>query len=143
MSVRKAEAVWRGTLKEGSGTVSMESGALTQQPYTFQSRFGDGSGGTNPEELIAAAHAGCFTMFVSNVLAQEGFPVTKAHTKASVHLETTDSGPVIPKIELVLDAEVPKIDDATFQQIAEKAKEQCPVSKVLSAAEISLDATLV
>ncbi|MDX1438956.1 MAG: OsmC family protein [Rubricoccaceae bacterium] len=142
MSVRTAEAVWRGTLQEGSGTVSVESGAFTNQPYTFRSRFGDGEGGTNPEELIAAAHAGCFTMFVSNVLAQEGFPVTKAHTKASVHLEKTDDGPVIPKIELVLEAEVPDISDDDFQRIAAVAKEKCPVSKVLKAAEISLDARL-
>ena len=143
MSVRTAEAEWRGTLKEGAGTVSTESGALSDQPYTFRARFGDGEGGTNPEELIGAAHAGCFTMFFANVIAQAGHPVTRAHTTARVHLETTEGGPVIPRIELLMEAEVPGVSEEDFQRIANEAKEKCPVSKVLRAAEITLDARLV
>ncbi|HLT47793.1 MAG TPA: OsmC family protein [Rubricoccaceae bacterium] len=143
MPVRTAEAEWRGTLKEGSGTVSTESGAITDQPYTFRSRFQDGQGGTNPEELIGAAHAGCFTMFFSNVIAQAGYPVTRAHTTARVHIETTDDGPVIPRIELRMEAEVPGVSEEEFQRIAEEAKAKCPVSKALRAAEITLDAQLV
>jgi osmotically inducible protein OsmC len=143
MPVRTAEAEWRGTLKEGSGTVSTESGAISDQPYTFRARFGDGEGGTNPEELIGAAHAGCFTMFFSNVIAQAGHPVTRAHTTARVHIESTDDGPVIPRIELAMEAEVPGVSEEEFQRIANEAKAKCPVSKVLRAAEITLDARLV
>ena len=142
MPVRTAEAEWRGTLKEGSGTVSTESGALSGQPYTHRSRFGDGEGGTNPEELIGAAHAGCFTMFFSNVIAQAGYPVTRAHTTARVHIESSDDGPVIPRIELAMEAEVPGVSEEDFQRIAQEAKARCPVSKLLRTAEITLDARL-
>jgi osmotically inducible protein OsmC len=143
MPVRTAEAEWRGPLREGSGTVSTESGALSAQPYTFRARFEDGQGGTNPEELIGAAHAGCFTMFVSNLLAQAGHPVTRAHTTARVHIDRGDDGPEIPRIELALEAEVPGIAEDEFRRIADEAKAKCPVSKVLRAAEITLDARLV
>lgn len=143
MPVRTAEAEWRGPLKEGTGAVSTESGVLSAQPYTFRSRFEDGAGGTNPEELIAAAHAGCFTMFFSNLAAQAGHPVTRAHTTARVHVGPGESGPEIPKIELALEAEVPGLSEEDFRRLADEAKARCPVSKVLRAAEITLDAQLV
>ena len=143
MPIRTAEAVWRGPLHEGSGAVSTESGALKDQPYTFRSRFQDGEGGTNPEELIAAAHAGCFTMFVSNLLAKAGHPVTRAHTTARVHVESTPEGPEIPRIELALEAEVPGLSEEDFRRFADEAKAKCPVSKVLRAAEITLDVHLL
>jgi osmotically inducible protein OsmC len=143
MPVRTAEAEWRGTLKEGSGTVSTESGALSDQPYTFRSRFEDGQGGTNPEELIGAAHAGCFTMFFSNLAARAGYPVTRAHTTARVHVESREGGPEIPRIELAMEAEAPGLSEDDFRRLADEAKARCPVSKVLRAAEITLDARLV
>lgn len=111
-------------------------------PYSFESRFKDGEG-TNPEELLAAAHAGCFTMAVSNGLAKAGHPPTRAHTTAKVHLEKAEGGFEIPRIDLILEAEVPGISEDKFHEIAEDAKKNCPLSKVLRAAEITLDATLV
>lgn len=141
MPVRKASAVWNGTLKEGSGTMKMASGAY-EGPYSFGSRFQDAAG-TNPEELIAAAHAGCFSMALSAGLGKSGFSATRVETSARVHLEKVGEGFGITRIELTTRAEVPGIDDATFQEHAKGAKENCPVSKVLAAAEISLDATLV
>ncbi|HYE94909.1 MAG TPA: OsmC family protein [Rubricoccaceae bacterium] len=142
MPVRSAEAEWRGTLQEGSGTISSESGTFDDLPYTFRSRFQDGQGGTNPEELIGAAHAGCFTMFFSNLAAKAGHPVTRAHTTAKVHIESTEGGPEIPRIELTMEADVPGVSEDEFQRLAAEAKEKCPVSKVLRAAEITLDARL-
>lgn len=139
MSVRSAEAVWQGTLKEGSGWLTVQSGVYAG-PYTFAGRFGDGKG-TNPEELIGAAHAGCYSMFLSALLTNDGLTPTRIATTAKVHLE---AGPTITKIELNCEAEVPGIDDAAFQEKAAAAKANCPVSKALSAvATIELTAKLV
>ena len=140
MPTRNAEAVWEGDLKGGRGTVSLGSGAY-RGPYSFQSRFESGAG-TNPEELIAAAHAGCFSMALSHALAQAGHPPRRVHTTARVHLEKTPDGFAIPRIDLVTEADVPGLDDAAFRQQAEQAKRTCPVSRLLAAAEITLDARL-
>lgn len=141
MPTRNAEAVWEGDLKSGKGSVSLGSGAY-KGPYSFQSRFESGSG-TNPEELIAAAHAGCFSMALSHALAQAGHPPRRVHTTAKVHLEKTAEGFAIPRIDLVTEADVPGLDAAAFQQQAEQAKRNCPVSKVLAGAQITLDARLI
>lgn len=139
MTVRSAQAVWNGTLREGDGTVRAESG-FVDVPYSFGSRFEEAKG-SNPEELIAAAHAGCFSMFVSALLTKEGHPPTRIRTTAKVHL---DAGPVISKIELETEGVVPGIDEATFDTFAQRAKEGCPVSKALAAVEtISLRSRLV
>ena len=142
MAIRTADAEWRGALRDGAGTVRTETGAL-DSAYSFDSRFGSDSTKTNPEELLAAAHAACFTMAVSNELASAGHPPERAHTTARVHVDMTPDGPVIPTIELTLEASVPGMDDAQFQTIAAHAKETCPLSKVLKAADIRLTATLV
>jgi osmotically inducible protein OsmC len=136
MPVRSAEAVWEGNLKEGKGNIQLQSGAY-KGAYSFSSRFEEGTG-TNPEELIAAAHAGCFSMAFSNGLAQAGHPPKRVHTTAKVHLEKGAAGFGIPKIELVTEADVPGIDDAKLQEEADKAKKNCPISKLLAAAEITL-----
>ena len=141
MAVRTAEAVWEGDLKEGHGTMSL-SGSAYRGPYSFSSRFENGTG-TNPEELIAAAHAGCYSMALSHGLASAGHPPKRVHTTAKVHLEKTEAGFSIPRIELVTEAEVPGIDAAKFQEQAETAKKNCPISKLLAAAQISLQAKLV
>lgn len=141
MPTRNAEAVWEGDLKSGKGTVKLGSGAY-QGAYSFQSRFESGTG-TNPEELIAAAHAGCFSMALSHGLSQAGFPPRRVHTTAKVHLEKTGDGFSIPRIELVTEADVPNIDEAKFREQAETAKRNCPISKLLAAAEITLNAKLV
>ena len=141
MPIRKADAVWEGNLKEGHGTLKLASGAYEGQ-YSFASRFADGTG-TNPEELIAAAHAGCFSMALSAALSKAGHAPTKIATTANVHLEQTPGGFEIPKIDLVTDATVPGLDNAKFQEIAADAKKNCPVSKVLAGAEITLNATLL
>ena len=141
MAIRDAQAVWEGDLKQGHGTVRLGSGAFEGQ-YSFLSRFESGAG-TNPEELIAAAHAGCFSMALSNGLSQAGFPPTRVQTTARVHLERGPTGFGIPRIDLVTEANVPKIDAAQFQEQAQKAKENCPVSKLLAGAQITLDAKLV
>ena len=138
MAVRSAEAVWQGTLKEGQGNLKLGSG-LYEGPYTYASRFEEGKG-TNPEELIGAAHAGCFSMFLSAVLTRAGFTPTRIQTTAKVHLE---AGPAITKIELDCEGEVPNLDAAAFQEHANAAKEGCPVSKALSGVEIVLQARLV
>jgi osmotically inducible protein OsmC len=139
MPTRTADAEWSGNLREGKGTMRLPSGAYTG-PYTFASRFEEGQG-SNPEELIAAAHAGCFSMAFSNGLAQAGFTPTRVHTTAKV---TVIAGQGITKIELESEGEVPGIDDAKFQELAAVAKENCPVSKALaSVPEISLNARLV
>jgi osmotically inducible protein OsmC len=121
--------------------MKLGSGAYEGQ-YSFSSRFENGTG-TNPEELIAAAHAGCFTMAFSNGLSQAGHVPTKVETTAKVHLEKTEAGFGIPRIDLVTEAVVPGLDDAKFQELAQTAKKNCPVSKLLAAAEITLDAKLV
>jgi osmotically inducible protein OsmC len=141
MPTRSAEATWEGNLKEGKGTMKLAGGAF-EGAYSFLSRFEQGKG-TNPEELIAGAHAGCFSMALSHALAQAGFTPKRVHTTAKVHLEKTADGFGIPRIELHTDAEVPGIDEATFQREAEKAKQGCPVSKLLKGAEITLAAKLV
>src|SRR5262245_40758271 len=140
MPTRNAEAVWEGDLKGGRGTVSLGSGAY-RGAYSFQSRFESGTG-TNPEELIAAAHAGCFSMALSHALASAGFTPKRVHTVAKVHLEKVADGFAIPRIELETDADVPGIDPKAFQEQAEKAKAGCPVSKVLAGAQITLNAKL-
>jgi lipoyl-dependent peroxiredoxin len=137
MAVRVSSAEWKGKLKEGAGTVRLASGAY-EGPYTYASRFESGPE-TNPEELIGAAHAGCFSMFLAALLGNKGFePVIR--TTATVHLE---AGPTITLIELNTEAEVPGIDEATFQQLAQDAKKGCPVSKALTGPEIRLNAKLV
>jgi len=141
MPKRSADAVWEGDLKTGKGTVKVESGAF-EKPYSFTSRFEAGAG-TNPEELVAAAHAGCFSMALANNLATAGHPAQRIKTTAVVHLEKGDAGFGIPRIDLVCEATVPGIDDAGFAQQAEKTKTTCPISKLLAAAQITLDAKLL
>lgn len=140
MPVRKADARWEGSLQEGRGTMRLGGGAY-EGPYSFSSRFEDGTG-TNPEELIAAAHAGCFSMALSGALGRAGHPPVSVATTANVHLVKTDEGFRIQRIDLVTEAEVPGIDEPTFQEVAQAAKKACPVSVVLAAAEITLTATL-
>lgn len=141
MPVRKASAVWEGPIKDGQGTVKLGSGAY-EGKYSFGSRFEE-SPGTNPEELIGAAHAGCFSMALSGGLTRAGNPPTRISTSAKVHIEKVGEGFSITKIELDTEAEVPGIDDAAFQEAAKKAKEGCPVSRALAGTEITLDARLV
>jgi osmotically inducible protein OsmC len=138
MAVSKAEAIWEGTLKEGSGTMKVGSG-FVQGPYTFASRFEGDAKGTNPEELIGAAHAGCFSMFLSAQLTRAGFAPKSIHTTATVHL--TD-GPTISLIELVCEAEVPGVDQNTFDEKVAVSKAGCPVSKALASVEMKVTATL-
>lgn len=139
MAVRNAEAEWKGTLKEGAGTMKLGSGAY-EGPFSYASRFEEGPG-TNPEELIGAAHAGCFSMFLSALLSGDGFKPTSIHTTAKVHL---GAGPAITLIELNTEAQVPGLDDAKFQEKAAAAKAGCPISKALAGVgEIKLTATLV
>jgi osmotically inducible protein OsmC len=140
MPERASTAVWEGDIQGGKGTMTIGSGAWTG-PYSFKSRFEDGAG-TNPEELIAAAHAGCYSMALSGALTRNGTPPTKIETKAKVELKKEEAGFRIASIQLTTKADVPGIDAAKFQEIAETAKKNCPVSKVLAAAEISLDAKL-
>ncbi|MCS6848770.1 MAG: OsmC family protein [Anaerolineae bacterium] len=141
MAISKAEATWRGTLKEGAGEMSVGTGFIKQAPFTFASRFEGDAKGTNPEELIGAAHAGCFSMFLSAQLTNAGFKPTRIHTTATVHLE---AGPTIAKIELETEAEVPGLDEKTFMEKVEVSKQNCPVSKALAAVpEVTVKARLV
>jgi osmotically inducible protein OsmC len=140
MAVRSADAVWEGNLREGKGRVKTGSGAF-EGKYSFASRFEE-AGGTNPEELIAAAHAGCFSMALSAGLSKAGFTPTRVQTTARVHLEKVGEGFGITRIDLKTEAEVPGIDEETFRQQADGAKVNCPVSKALAAVEITLDAKL-
>ena len=137
---RTGSAVWAGGLKDGKGTISTQSGVLDKTPYGFNTRFEDGPG-TNPEELIAAAHAGCFSMALSAELGAAGFTPTELRTSATVTLDKSGEGFVISKVHLDLIANVPGIDQQAFNNIANKAKAGCPVSKLLNA-EITLDAQL-
>jgi osmotically inducible protein OsmC len=141
MPTRTSSAQWQGNLKDGSGSMSLGSGAY-EGPFSFQSRFEDGSG-TNPEELIAAAHAGCFSMAFSNMLSQAGFTPNSVKTSAAVHLGKVEGGFGITRIDLTTRGDVPNIDAAQFGKIAADAKAGCPVSKALAAIEITLDAQLV
>ncbi|HYU78176.1 MAG TPA: OsmC family protein [Vicinamibacterales bacterium] len=141
MAVRQANAEWKGALKEGSGTMALGSGGY-KGAYSYVSRFENGAG-TNPEELIGAAHAGCFSMALAAGLGRAGITPTSIRTTAKVHLGTTDAGPGITRIELETEGEVPGIDQATFQQHAEAAKKGCPVSRALAGVpDITLTATL-
>jgi lipoyl-dependent peroxiredoxin len=140
MPARTATARWEGGLRDGSGTMRLGSGAY-EGAYSFASRFEDGTG-TNPEELLGAAHAGCFSMALSAGLERGGHPPTSVDTTARVHLERADTGFRIGRIELECTAVVPGLDDAAFQKEAEAAKAGCPVSQALAAVEISLTATL-
>jgi lipoyl-dependent peroxiredoxin len=140
--VRKGSAVWNGSLKEGKGTVSTESGTITNAQYSFSTRFENGKG-TNPEELIAAAHAGCFSMALSAQLGNAGITPQSLETTAAVTLEKLDSGFTITKVHLDLTARIPGVDKAVFDKAAADAKAGCPVSKLLKAAEITLTTKLL
>lgn len=137
---RTASAKWSGGLKDGRGSISTQSGALKDQPYGFKARF-EGEPGTNPEELLGAAHAGCFTMALSLILGEAGLTADEMQTTAKVSLDQVDGGFSITAVHLTLTAKIPGTDDATFQKLAKAAKENCPLSKVIKA-DISLDATL-
>lgn len=137
MTTRSSTAEWKGTLKEGAGTMSLGSGAYSG-PFTFASRFEDGKG-TNPEELIGAAHAGCYSMFLSALLTTAGFKPTRINTTSTVHL---GDGPAITLIELHTEAVVPGLTEQAFQEQAEAAKRGCPVSKALAGPKITLTAKL-
>jgi osmotically inducible protein OsmC len=141
MPVRKADAVWEGDIRGGNGKVSLGSGAFEGR-YSFGSRFEEAAG-TNPEELIGAAHAGCFSMALAGGLGRGGHTPKRIATTAKVHIEKVGEGFSITRIELDTQAEVPGIDDATFQEFAKKAKEGCPVSKALAGTEITLNARLI
>jgi osmotically inducible protein OsmC len=139
--IRKAKAVWRGTGRAGTGELSTDSGVLAETPYSFKTRF-ENEKGTNPEELIAAAHAGCFTMALAFQLQGAGFTPTELATEAAVSLDPEGQGFRISRSALTLRASVPNLDEATFIRLAGLAEKNCPVSKVLNA-EITLDAKLV
>ncbi|MBJ7413028.1 MAG: OsmC family protein [Phenylobacterium sp.] len=138
--IRKASAVWRGTGRDGTGALSSASGVLSDTPYSFKTRFED-EPGTNPEELIAAAHAGCFTMALAFALQREGFTPQELSTEAAVSLDQDGAGFKITRSALTLRAKVPGLSEAKFREVAEAAEKTCPVSRVLNA-EITLDALL-
>ncbi|MDM7323916.1 MAG: OsmC family protein [Thermus sp.] len=141
MPVRKASALWEGGLRSGRGLMKLQSQAF-EGPYSYPSRFEEGPG-TNPEELIAAAHAGCFSMALAASLEREGFPPKRVSTEARVHLEVVEGKATITRIDLVTEAEVPGIAPEKFQEIAQAAKEGCPVSRALAGVgEIALEARL-
>ena len=137
---RHGSAVWRGGIRDGKGEISTESGALQSHPYGFSSRF-EAQAGTNPEELIAAAHAGCFTMALSLMLSEAKLTAERLETSAEVTLEKADDGFTISTVNLTLRAKIPGADRGTFEELAAKAKAGCPVSKLMKA-EINLDAAL-
>lgn len=142
---RKATAIWQGTLKEGNGQLTTQSGAITDLPYDFKARFEDETGraGTNPEELLGAAHAGCFAMQLSALLAENGTPAERLEATAIVSVGPASGGGFsISRSALTLNATISGITDEDFQNIAEKAKESCPLSKALGAIEVTLDARL-
>jgi len=138
MAIRNASAVWNGTLKEGDGTMKLGSGAF-EGAFTFASRFEEGPG-TNPEELVGAAQAGCFSMYLAAQLTEAGFPPTQVRTNAKVHL---GEGPHITLIELDTEAEVPNVDEKTFQEKVDYSKKNCPISLALSGPELQVSARLV
>lgn len=138
---RSASAVWHGGLKDGKGTLSTQSGTLKEAQYSFSTRFENGVG-TNPEELIAAAQAGCFTMALSAQLTDAKMAPDTLETSAVVTMEKTDDGPTVTKIHLTTRAKVPGVEKEKFDELAKKAKEGCPISRLLKAAEITLDAQL-
>jgi osmotically inducible protein OsmC len=138
--IRKARAVWRGTGRDGDGDLTTDSGVLAESPYSFRTRF-ENQKGTNPEELIAAAHAGCFTMALAFQLQRAGYTPTELATEAAVSLDPEGDGFKISRSALTLTADVPGLDQATFDELATAAEKNCPVSKVLNA-EITLAKTL-
>ncbi|MGH8274781.1 MAG: OsmC family protein [Gammaproteobacteria bacterium] len=137
MATRKSTAQWQGDLKSGNGKMALGSGAF-EGAFSFASRFEEGKG-TNPEELIAAAHAGCFSMALSNMLAEAGHPPESVKTEAAVHLEMDDGNPAITRIELRTEAKVPGMEKAEFEKHAEAAKSGCPVSQLFKGAKITLE----
>ncbi|HTJ90342.1 MAG TPA: OsmC family protein [Acidocella sp.] len=139
--IRKARAVWNGTGRAGSGHLFTDSGVLAETPYSFKTRF-ESEKGTNPEELIAAAHAGCFTMALAFQLQAAGYVPTELKTEAAVTLEPEGQGFRISRSDLTLQAQVPNLEEASFARLASDAEKNCPVSKVLNA-EITLDARLI
>jgi osmotically inducible protein OsmC len=141
MAVRKANAIWKGTLKEGSGTMKVGSGAF-EVAFSFATRFEE-EPGTNPEELIGAAQAGCFSMFLAAQLTNAGHPPKQVQTEASVNFGRDDQGPLITSIELDCKAEVPGVDEATFNALVDKSKKLCPISRALAATELKVTARLV
>lgn len=138
--IRKAKAVWQGTGRDGTGAITTDSGVLSSSPYGFKTRF-ENAPGTNPEELIAAAHAGCFTMALAFQLQTAGFTPEALSTEAAISLDSKDGGFTITKSALTLTAKVPGLDKETFDKLAGVAEKTCPVSRLLNA-EITLDATL-
>ncbi|MFZ4284953.1 OsmC family protein [Variovorax sp. HJSM1_2] len=143
MSEKSASVIWNGSGKSGTGQISTETGALMDYPYGFASRFGDDRRGTNPEEILGAAHAACFTMAFSFACEKAGFPTSTIDTRAQVRLTPQGEGFVIDRIALTMKASVPGLEEARFQEIAAAAKRDCPLSKALaSVPEISLQATL-
>lgn len=141
MPVRKATAEWQGDLRSGKGTISTETGVIKNTPYNFTSRFESGSQ-TNPEEILGAAHAACYSMALANGLASAGFKVNSVVTEDKVHIEKLESGFTITKIEIHTEASVDGIDSAAFQKFAEDTKKGCPVSKALASVEMALSAHL-
>ena len=139
--VKTGSAKWEGSLKKGKGHVSTESGVLSDQPYGFNTRF-EGKEGTNPEELIGAAHASCFSMALSMILGESDLTPDSIETKAEVHLEQKDGGFHVPKVHLTVEAKIPGASQEDFDKAAKTAKENCPISKLLNA-EITMDAKLV
>ena len=142
MPTRKAEAEWEGNLAEGSGRLKVGSGAF-EGPYSFKSRFEEGQAATNPEELLGAAHAGCFTMALTAQLSRAGIKPKRIHTEARVKLEKVGEAFSITQIELETEAEIPDVDDASFQKYALDAKQNCPLSKALAATQINMTAKLL
>jgi lipoyl-dependent peroxiredoxin len=138
--IRKAKAAWRGTGRDGDGDLTTDSGVLNEQPYSYRTRF-ENQKGTNPEELLAAAHAGCFTMALAFQLQAAGYTPTELVTEAAVSLDPDGAGFKITRSALTLTADVPGLDKATFERLAEVAEKNCPVSRVLNA-EVTLTATL-
>jgi len=138
---RKASAVWKGAIKDGKGTISTESRVLSDTQYSFSSRFEEGNG-TNPEELIAAAHSGCFSMALSGQLGNAGLTADRIHTTAAVTLEKTEAGFTVTAVHLKVSAKVPGSDEQAFETAANNAKAGCPISRLLNA-KITMDATLV
>ncbi len=141
MAIRKAEAVWQGTLKEGSGTFKGGSGAL-EGGYSFKTRFEEDKSMTNPEELVGAAHAGCYVMFLSAQLTNAGFTPTRIHATAEIDFGRDDKGPVLNSITLTVEAVVPGVSAEQFHELAEKSKAGCPISRALAAVPLTLNATL-
>lgn len=141
MAIRKAETIWKGNLREGSGVFKAGSGAF-ELPFSWGTRFGDVPG-TNPEELVGAAHAGCFSMFLSSQLTNAGYPPIQVHTIADVHFGRDDVGPLIEKIVLTTTAEVPGISQDKFEELVAVSKKNCPISRALAAVkEFEVNATL-